>query len=325
MDCAPQQLVPQGPGIQTAYQGCAITGAGVNAKSVPGAQYLQVAYQYTRSHLWRNFAVVIAFTILYILVTVWAAEVFDFNIEGGGALVFKRSKAAKQAVEADVVVDEEKAGTSGSADSQTGAEAEQQEEILQQISESQSVFTWEDVKYTVPYQGGERQLLNGVNGYAKPGIMVALVGASGAGKTTLLNTLAQRQTTGVVTGDMLVDGRELGREFQRGTGFCEQQDLHDMSATIREALEFSAILRQDRSIPRAEKIDYVDKIIDLLELRDMQDAIIGCLGVEQRKRLTIVSKVVQKIALNNLLTISMQGVELAAKPSLLLVSAITCL
>lgn len=94
---------------------------------------------------------------------------------------------------------------------------------------------------------------------------------------------------GVVSGDMLVDGCKLGLDFQRGTGYCQQGDLHDGTATIREALEFSAVLRQDRKIPREEKIAYVDKIIDLLELRDMQDAIISCLGVEQRKRLTIVS------------------------------------
>ena len=147
--------------------------------------------------------------------------------------------------------------------------------------------------------GGEKQLLNGVNGYAKPGVMVALVGASGAGKTTLLNTLAQRQTAGVVTGEMFVDGRALGPEFQRNTGFCLQGDLHDGTATIREALEFSAVLRQPASTPRSEKIAYVDQIIDLLELEHMQDALIMSLGVEQRKRLTI-------------------GVELAAKPSLLL-------
>jgi len=76
-------------------------------------------------------------------------------------------------------------------------------------------------------------------------------------------------------------------------------DLHEMTATIREALEFSALLRQEQSVPREEKISYVDKIIDLLELHEIEDALIMSLGVEQRKRLTI-------------------GVELAAKPSLLL-------
>lgn len=172
-------------------------------------------------------------------------------------------------------------------------------DTLEKLSMSDSVFTWKDVEYSVPYRGGERKLLNRVSGYAKPGKMVALMGASGAGKTTLLNALSQRQSVGVLTGDMLVDGKPLSADFQRSTGYCEQMDLHDGTATIREALEFSALLRQDAHIPRAEKIEYVDSIIELLELEDIQDALIMSLGVEQRKRLTI-------------------GVELAAKPSLLL-------
>jgi ATP-binding cassette subfamily G (WHITE) protein 2 (SNQ2) len=212
-------------------------------------------------------------------------------------LIFKKSKRAKQAVKEESI-DEEKvtAGELSGTSSQTAAN---EDEALESISSSESIFTFEDVEYTVPYQGGERKILNGVNGYAKPGLMVALVGASGAGKTTLLNTLSQRQSTGVVGGEFLVDGKPLGKGFQRGTGFCEQMDLHDGTATIREALEFSAILRQDKSVPRDEKLEYVKKIIDLLELHDIQDALISSLGVEQKKRLTI-------------------GVELAAKPSLLL-------
>lgn len=306
MECAPENLVPQGPGIDPAFQGCTLSGSAVNSRSVSGSSYLETTYNYSRSHLWRNWGVVIAFTVLYILVTVVATELFSFTSGGGGALIFKKSKKAKQQVKQASPADEEKAVDSGNSSdsSQTVAangttNEKAEEDALNQIVKSDSIFTWQNVEYTVPYQGGERKLLNGVNGYAKPGVMVALVGASGAGKTTLLNTLAQRQRMGVVSGDMLVNGRKLGREFQRGTGFCEQMDLHDGTATIREALEFSAILRQEASVPRAEKIAYVDKIIDLLELRELQDAVIMSLGVEQRKRLTI-------------------GVELAAKPSLLL-------
>lgn len=306
MACAPENLVPQGPGIDPAFQGCALGGAAVNSNTVNGAAYLQTTYTYTRSHLWRNFGVVVAFTVLYILVTVAATELFSFTSSGGGAIVFKKSKQAKKQVKQATTNDEETAIDSGdisgnSSDTAVGSTNTEQEEedAMDQITKSESIFTWQDVEYTVPYQGGERKLLNGVNGYAKPGVMVALMGASGAGKTTLLNTLSQRQRTGVVTGNMFVDGQPLGKEFQRNTGFCEQMDLHDGTATIREALEFSAILRQDRDIPRSEKIAYVDKVIDLLELNSLQDAIISSLGVEQRKRLTI-------------------GVELAAKPSLLL-------
>lgn len=308
MECDPSYLVPRGPGVDPAYQGCAISGAAVNARSVPGSDYLQTTYNYTRAHLWRNFGVVIAWIVLYILITVFATETFSFGNGGGGALIFTKSKRAKkQAQVAAAPADEEKAvpsgGSSGSSarkeNSLGDSPSDKEEEALEQITKSESIFTWKDVEYTVPYMGGERKLLNNVNGYAKPGLMVALMGASGAGKTTLLNTLSQRQTMGVVGGEMLVDGRDLGPEFQRNTGFCLQGDLHDGTATIREALEFSAILRQPSYVPRSEKIEYVDKIIDLLELDILQDAIISSLGVEQRKRLTI-------------------GVELAAKPSLLL-------
>lgn len=82
-------------------------------------------------------------------------------------------------------------------------------------------------------------------------------------------------------------------------GFCLQQDIHDETATIREALEFSALLRQNRDIPRADKLAYVDEIVKLLELEHFQDAVVRSLNVDLKKRLTL-------------------GVELAAKPSLLL-------
>ncbi|KAJ5669299.1 ABC multidrug transporter atrF [Penicillium macrosclerotiorum] len=296
MECAPSQLIPQGPDAVTGYQGCALTGSSLDQTSVPGSQYLQANFEFTRHHMWRNFGVVIAFTVLYIL-----RNSFLSLAGAGGALVFKKSKRSKQATQQNGKDNDEEKVTD-STDSAALARGEapsSSNEDFGRLSSSERCFTWTDVEYTVPYGNGTRKLLNNVNGFAKPGVMIALMGASGAGKTTLLNTLAQRQKMGVVKGDMLVDGHPLGADFQRGTGFCEQMDLHDNTSTIREAFEFSAILRQDRSTPRQEKIDYVDRIIDLLELEDIQDAIIGSLNVEQKKRVTI-------------------GVELAAKPSLLL-------
>lgn len=72
---------------------------------------------------------------------------------------------------------------------------------------------------------------------------------------------------------------------------------------MREALRFSAKLRQPREVPLQEKYDYVEKIIDLLEMREIAGAAIGKPGAglnqEQRKRVTI-------------------GVELASKPELLM-------
>ncbi|KAI9371483.1 ABC-2 type transporter-domain-containing protein [Aspergillus egyptiacus] len=296
MDCDPSMLVPQGPGVDPQYQGCSLTGSQLGSTDVRGSDYLSTTFQFSRHHLWRNFGVVIAFTVLYILVTVIATEVLSFVGGGDGALVFKPSKRTKKLKTAsEKPDDEEQAGGAGAQVQSSPGEGG----AFNKLSSSERIFTWNNVEFTVPYGNGTRKLLNGVSGYAKPGLMIALMGASGAGKTTLLNTLAQRQRTGIIGGDMFVDGRPLGTDFQRGTGFCEQMDLHDGTATIREALAFSALLRQDRKIPRQEKLAYVDQIIDLLELEEIQDALVGSLNVEQKKRVTI-------------------GVELAAKPSLLL-------
>ncbi len=128
------------------------------------------------------------------------------------------------------------------------------------------------------------------------------MGVSGAGKTTLLDCLADRTSMGVITGEMLVDGKLRDTSFQRKTGYVQQQDLHLETATVREALRFSAVLRQPRSVSKKEKYSYVEEVIQMLGMQEFAEAVVGSLGeglnVEQRKLLSI-------------------GVELAAKPSLL--------
>ncbi|KAI9214566.1 hypothetical protein DS838_000516 [Geotrichum bryndzae] len=165
------------------------------------------------------------------------------------------------------------------------------------------VFSWQNINYTVPVNDGKRQLLKNVQGYVKPGTMTALMGESGAGKTTLLNVLSQRISVGVITGDLLVNGSPTDASFKRSTGYVQQQDLHLAESTVRESLRFSARLRQPTSVPDSEKLEWVEKVIDLLGMRSYAEAFVGKVGqglnVEQRKKLSI-------------------GVELAAKPSLLL-------
>lgn len=72
---------------------------------------------------------------------------------------------------------------------------------------------------------------------------------------------------------------------------CHSRHQHLPSTTVREALEFSAILRQPRTTPKAEKLAYVDEVIKMLEMESFQDALVGEIGeglsVEQRKRLSI--------------------------------------
>jgi ATP-binding cassette subfamily G (WHITE) protein 2 (PDR) len=119
----------------------------------------------------------------------------------------------------------------------------------------------------------------------------------------LVDALSQRISVGILTGGMFVNGRPLHISFQRKVGYVQQQDLHLETTTVREALQFSAMLHQPKSVPRAEKFEYVQQIITLLGMEVFADAVVGVpgegLNVEQRKLLSI-------------------AVEMVAKPELLL-------
>lgn len=155
-----------------------------------------------------------------------------------------------------------------------------------------STLHWENVSYEIPLKKGKhKEVLQNIDGWVKPGTLTALMGATGAGKTSLLDVIAQRTTQGSITGDILVDGQPRNASFQRSTGYAQQNDIHLRSATVREALQFSAVLRQQQNISKASKLSYVESIIDLLGMQAYADAVIGVpgngLSPEQRKRLTI--------------------------------------
>ncbi|KAL0554142.1 hypothetical protein IC582_008057 [Cucumis melo] len=142
------------------------------------------------------------------------------------------------------------------------------------------------------------QLLRGVTGAFRPGILTALMGVSGAGKTTLMDVLAGRKTGGYIEGDVRISGFPKKQEtFARISGYCEQNDIHSPQVTIRESLIYSAFLRLPKEVSKEEKMVFVDEVMDLVELNNLKDAIVGLPGVtglstEQRKRLTIAVELV---------------------------------
>ncbi|KAF4453657.1 ATPase [Fusarium austroafricanum] len=271
---------------------CSTVGSVPGQDFVNGDAYLNKQYKYYHAHKWRNVGILIAMTIFNHIVYIVATEYIQAKKSKGEVLVFRhghmpsKTKADPESAVSGPVPTTEKFNNE-----------------VANIQGSTSVFHWNNVCYDIKIKGEPRRILDNVDGWVKPGTLTALMGVSGAGKTTLLDCLADRISMGVITGEMLVDGKIRDESFQRKTGYVQQQDLHLETSTVREALTFSALLRQPASTPRAEKIAYVDEVIKLLDMQEYADAVVGVLGeglnVEQRKRLTI-------------------GVELAAKPPLLL-------
>jgi ABC-type lipoprotein export system ATPase subunit len=168
------------------------------------------------------------------------------------------------------------------------ADGSQIEMVEVKVAKSKS----NDDEEQIPDAPGTRTLLQDCYGYAKPGMMVALMGGSGAGKTTLLDVLAGKKTGGTIANGPLINGKPRDLSFNRIAGYVEQFDSHDETATVREAIAFSAMLRLPKEMTFEMKMAKVDTVIQTLRLGHVQhqqigNAIRGGISPELRKKVTI--------------------------------------
>jgi ABC-type multidrug transport system ATPase subunit/ABC-type multidrug transport system permease subunit len=298
------EFVPQGPGylnVDSSERTCVTVGADPGSMMVNGDAYLATSFQYYPTHLWRNLGIIFVFILFWCGLYLCATEYIVASRSKGEVLIFRRGNQPGQRCKED-----EESPISHRSPvpcTDAGENGTPKSRDLTRMNTHAATFLWDGLCYKVKVKGGYQKLLDDVEGWIKPGTLTALMGASGAGKTTLLNTLANRVSTGLVGGEKLVDLKFQNESFARKVGYAQQQDVHLATMTVRETLTFSARLRQPEKYTDAEKLAYVDQVIDTLDMNKFADAVIGVpgegLNVEQRKRVTI-------------------GVELAARPELLL-------
>ena len=94
-----------------------------------------------------------------------------------------------------------------------------------------------------------------------------------------MDCIAGRKTTGRLQGSIRLNNK-LTTDFnpnilKKLMGYVEQQDLHNGLATVRESLLFSAALRLPVTVTAAQRAEYVNEILDLLELSSVADKIVG--------------------------------------------------
>lgn len=202
---------------------CAISGAIPGERTVSGDRFIAANYEYYWSHAWRNFGILIAFQVFFLIMFLAATELTSSATSTAEALVFQKGRIPQSVLRSlSTVPDNEQ--VAGPHEDKQHSESQD----VGAIEPQKDIFTWRGVTYDIPVKDGHRRLLDGVAGWVKPGTLTALMGVSGAGKTTLLDVLAQRTSIGVITGDMLVNGRSIDASFQRKTGYVQQQGTYDL-------------------------------------------------------------------------------------------------
>lgn len=192
--CSENSIIPFGPNYtDVQYQSCAYAGSKPGNLALNGDDYLAAQFDFFYSNVWRNFGILILFTVGFIIISSWLSEAIEWDTGSAGPIQYKKkwpklSQATKKKENDEeksaVQIDHQAPPTHREGDLAVG------NSTAQGLVKSQSVFTWENLRYTIGSGKDEKLLLNDVSGYCKPGQMTALVGASGAGKSTRKSKLA---------------------------------------------------------------------------------------------------------------------------------------
>jgi ABC-2 type transport system ATP-binding protein len=112
----------------------------------------------------------------------------------------------------------------------------------------------------------------------EPAVYVVL-GPNGAGKTTLFRTLS-----GILRpyrGEVYIDGEPIDRQASRNRlHYLSHMDGVPDDLRVREALEYYA------RVERGDASD-IDRVLDMLEIRDLRGSYLSQISAGQRKRVSI--------------------------------------
>ena len=167
-----------------------------------------------------------------------------------------------------------------------------------------SMLTWNNLGMEVTlkesvgflkYENKQKTILENLNGYAKSGECLAIIGGSGAGKSSFLNLLSDRvdrDKMTKITGDVKINNQTMNYEkFKHVIGFVMQADIFLEHLTVREYFRFAIDLRESVRT-NLEKEELLDNAVTMMKLEKAENNFVGGVfrkGISggEKKRLNI--------------------------------------
>ena len=147
-------------------------------------------------------------------------------------------------------------------------------------------------RVSVTYAGSSRPALRDVDLEIAEGELCLVTGPTGSGKTTLLrllNGLVPHFTGGLLSGRVIVDGRDTRRHQPREladiVGFVAQDPIHGfVTDTVEEELAYAM---EQQATPPSVMRSRVEETLDLLSIADLRDRPLRDLSGGQQQRVAI--------------------------------------
>ncbi|XP_051120565.1 ABC transporter G family member 15-like isoform X2 [Andrographis paniculata] len=158
----------------------------------------------------------------------------------------------------------------------------------------EAYLVWQNLTVVLPNlrKGSMKKLLHGLNGFAMPGRILAIMGPSGSGKSTLLDSLAGRLSKNVVmTGNILLNGKKQRLDYGR-VAYVTQEDVLLGTLTVKETLTYSAHLRLPSWMSTQEIKSIIEDTMSEVGLQECANSQVGTwqsrgISGGEKKRLSI--------------------------------------
>jgi ATP-binding cassette subfamily G (WHITE) protein 2 (PDR) len=148
---------------------CAVQGAQPGADFVGGTAYVETAFRYSYGNRWRNYGLIVVFTLALLGAHLVMSELVASERSKGEVLVFRRSKMKTKGKRN--TADEE----TGLASAHGGEKFDSSDRAEHNVQRQVSIFHWEKVNYEIQIKGETRTILDSVDGWIKPGTLTALM------------------------------------------------------------------------------------------------------------------------------------------------------
>lgn len=136
---------------------------------------------------------------------------------------------------------------------------------------------------------GDHIAVNDLSFTIEEGKIYGLLGPNGAGKSTTMNMvtgyLASTEGTISINGHDILEEPE---EAKRCIGYLPEQPPLYTDITVYEYLKFVAELKR---IPKEKREDYIDEVMELVKLRDMENRLIKNLSKGYKQRVGLAQAV----------------------------------
>lgn len=97
MTCTAESLIPSGPGYtDIQHQVCTLPGSVPGTLQISGSDYIEKAFSYSPGQLWRDWGIVAAIIVFFLVLNIVAGEVVRFESAGNQAKVFQKPNAERK-------------------------------------------------------------------------------------------------------------------------------------------------------------------------------------------------------------------------------------